>query len=166
MAATAWEQYLRWMRPARRRKHSFSNSYFEGMYPVAGLIRDSAGNLYGTTLIDGDAFLPCGTVYEFTLCTKVKECNRLLTSLGIQRTTFDRDACESGTLLAGIVDSQFAGLLKDFTHAITEAKVNTERNRCCAQAGSLGSPSPRAVHSESPTASDQLDAGDRHRNVR
>jgi uncharacterized repeat protein (TIGR03803 family) len=44
----------------------------DGAGPVAGLIRDSAGNLYGTTLRGGDqsvmcdGYVGCGTVFELT----------------------------------------------------------------------------------------------------
>jgi uncharacterized repeat protein (TIGR03803 family) len=48
--------------------HSFSGS--DGMLPYGGLIADSAGNLYGTTVNGGDttdcAPLGCGTVYELS----------------------------------------------------------------------------------------------------
>ena len=38
----------------------------DGSYPAAGVIRDSAGNLYGTTAEGGggDCYLGCGVVYE------------------------------------------------------------------------------------------------------
>jgi uncharacterized repeat protein (TIGR03803 family) len=42
--------------------HSFSPS--EGIIPDAGLVRDAAGNLYGTTYSGGDR--GCGTVFEMT----------------------------------------------------------------------------------------------------
>jgi hypothetical protein len=47
--------------------HNFEN-YFNGGYPVSGLIMDTAGNLYGTTEYGGEAGncngLGCGTVFE------------------------------------------------------------------------------------------------------
>src|SRR5207302_9679079 len=38
----------------------------DGGYPYAGVIRDSAGNLYGTTAFDYDGNCFCGTVWELT----------------------------------------------------------------------------------------------------
>jgi uncharacterized repeat protein (TIGR03803 family) len=42
--------------------HSFAGGT-DGAYPEAGLFRDAAGNLYGTTLIGGSA-CSCGTVFK------------------------------------------------------------------------------------------------------
>jgi len=51
--------------------HNFGSSGTDGMFPTSGLIRDAAGNLYGTTQnggshysLDGDCFPGCGTVFE------------------------------------------------------------------------------------------------------
>ena len=52
--------------------HSFSNDGKDGFYPMAGLIFDAAGHLYGTTSYGGtgvcSATVPtgCGTVFELT----------------------------------------------------------------------------------------------------
>lgn len=49
--------------------HNFSFNGRDGFYPYAGLIRDTAGNLYGTTAGGGDSNCfgnPCGTVFELT----------------------------------------------------------------------------------------------------
>jgi uncharacterized repeat protein (TIGR03803 family) len=35
-------------------------------FPVAGLIRDSAGNLLGTTMSGGDPSCNCGVVFKLT----------------------------------------------------------------------------------------------------
>jgi uncharacterized repeat protein (TIGR03803 family) len=43
--------------------HSFTGKGGDGAYPVAGLVRDAAGNLYGTT-IGGGASCNCGTVFK------------------------------------------------------------------------------------------------------
>lgn len=45
--------------------HSFNNK--NGAYPVAGLLRDTKGNLYGTTSLGGDTMCSqygCGTVFK------------------------------------------------------------------------------------------------------
>jgi len=48
--------------------YSFGASASDGVYPLATLIMDSAGNLFGTTIGDGGAFrcglTTCGTVFE------------------------------------------------------------------------------------------------------
>jgi uncharacterized repeat protein (TIGR03803 family) len=44
--------------------HSFINNYSDGAYPYAGLIFDSAGNLYGTTAYGGIYYY--GTAFEFS----------------------------------------------------------------------------------------------------
>jgi uncharacterized repeat protein (TIGR03803 family) len=48
--------------------HSFNDSP-DGAHPIAGLILDTAGNLYGTTSDGGDlscGFSGCGTVFKLT----------------------------------------------------------------------------------------------------
>ena len=48
--------------------HSFSGGPTDGSYPLAGLVADSAGNLYGTTYVGGIGCngQGCGTVYKIT----------------------------------------------------------------------------------------------------
>jgi uncharacterized repeat protein (TIGR03803 family) len=51
--------------------HSFNDNGTDGFYPVAGLIFDAAGNLYGTTERGGSGTCPaekygCGTVFELS----------------------------------------------------------------------------------------------------
>ena len=48
--------------------HSFSGGPTDGSYPLAGLVADSAGNLYGTTELGGIGCngQGCGTVYKIT----------------------------------------------------------------------------------------------------
>jgi uncharacterized repeat protein (TIGR03803 family) len=45
--------------------HSFLNSP-DGVSPAAALVADSAGNLYGTTIEQGDPLCGCGMVFELT----------------------------------------------------------------------------------------------------
>jgi hypothetical protein len=46
--------------------YSFPN-YIDGYWPASGLIFDSAGNLYGTTVNGGtDGGCVCGMVFELT----------------------------------------------------------------------------------------------------
>jgi uncharacterized repeat protein (TIGR03803 family) len=44
--------------------HSFTGSFGDGGFPAAGVILDSAGNLYGTTPTGGVASSCCGVVYK------------------------------------------------------------------------------------------------------
>jgi len=44
--------------------HSFDHAKSEGSSPVGSLVRDSAGNLYGTTSAGGDPNCSCGTVFK------------------------------------------------------------------------------------------------------
>jgi uncharacterized repeat protein (TIGR03803 family) len=49
--------------------HNFQNNGTDGYGPLGGVILDSSGNLYGTTVYGGNgpcAFDACGTVYELT----------------------------------------------------------------------------------------------------
>jgi uncharacterized repeat protein (TIGR03803 family) len=48
--------------------YSFDN-YLAGVGPQRGLILDSAGNLYGTTLTGGDILCQCGVVFELSPST-------------------------------------------------------------------------------------------------
>jgi uncharacterized repeat protein (TIGR03803 family) len=43
--------------------HSFTGGA-DGGYPVAGLLLDAAGNLYGTTLFGGNAATQAGVVFK------------------------------------------------------------------------------------------------------
>jgi uncharacterized repeat protein (TIGR03803 family) len=44
--------------------HSFSENGEDGADPVAGLVLDAAGNLYGTTMQGGSETCVCGTVFQ------------------------------------------------------------------------------------------------------
>jgi uncharacterized repeat protein (TIGR03803 family) len=49
--------------------HNFQNNGTDGYGPLGGVILDSSGNLYGTTVYGGNgpcAFQACGTVFELT----------------------------------------------------------------------------------------------------
>jgi uncharacterized repeat protein (TIGR03803 family) len=49
--------------------HSFAHPKSEGTHPLTGLLRDTAGNLFGTTPMDGrlrNCILGCGTVFELS----------------------------------------------------------------------------------------------------
>ena len=59
--------------------HSFSNGT-DGGYPVAGLIFDAAGNLYGTTYRGGT--YGCGTVFELTPAAGGSWTEKVLYSFG------------------------------------------------------------------------------------
>jgi uncharacterized repeat protein (TIGR03803 family) len=48
--------------------HSFGEANGDGYFPMAGLVRDKAGNLYGTTSVGG-AFR-CGTVFKVSAARK------------------------------------------------------------------------------------------------
>jgi uncharacterized repeat protein (TIGR03803 family) len=43
-----------------------SPNYLDGTYPASGVIRDAAGNLYGTTSMGGSGTFPGGTIFELT----------------------------------------------------------------------------------------------------
>jgi hypothetical protein len=54
--------------------HSFNNNHKDGMWPLAGVVFDPSGNLYGTTVAGGTGpcknsagvVIGCGTVFEIT----------------------------------------------------------------------------------------------------
>ncbi len=69
--------------------HSFSNNGTDGYYPAAGLILDSAGNLYGTTAYGGSGVCSnaaplsgCGTVFELSPLAGGGWAERVLHSFG------------------------------------------------------------------------------------
>jgi uncharacterized repeat protein (TIGR03803 family) len=51
-----------------------------GGYPDGGLVRDVAGNLYGTT--DAGCYVPCGTVFELDTNGKEKTLHSFVGSSG------------------------------------------------------------------------------------
>jgi len=67
--------------------HSFSNNGVDGNYPVAGVVLDGAGNVYGTTQYGGtgacvtaEGFAGCGVVFELTPTTGGRWRERVLHS--------------------------------------------------------------------------------------
>jgi uncharacterized repeat protein (TIGR03803 family) len=48
----------------------------DGQYPTAGLIPDSAGNLYGTMANGGDLKCDCGTVFGVAMTGKLRILHR------------------------------------------------------------------------------------------
>jgi uncharacterized repeat protein (TIGR03803 family) len=44
--------------------YSFSNMSGDGAQPYSGLVRDAAGNLYGTTFYGGDGFPGDGIIFK------------------------------------------------------------------------------------------------------
>ena len=48
--------------------HSFAFNGLDGAYPMAGVVFDAAGNLFGTTLVGGNSCPPngCGIIYKIT----------------------------------------------------------------------------------------------------
>jgi len=67
--------------------YSFSNNNVDGQDPVVGLVRDSAGNLYGTTLSGGTGL--SGTVFELTPTTGGGWTESLLHTFSAKGTTGD-----------------------------------------------------------------------------
>jgi len=49
--------------------HQFTGTP-DGAFPLAGLVQDAAGNLYGTTSAGGDATCLCGTVFKLDTSSK------------------------------------------------------------------------------------------------
>ena len=88
----------------------------DGAFPVAGLIRDSAGNLYGTTSEGGTGTkcggVGCGTVFEFTSSGQLKILHNFDSTDGLlPEGTLLRDnsgnlfgpALEGGSSLGGVI---------------------------------------------------------------
>jgi uncharacterized repeat protein (TIGR03803 family) len=67
--------------------YSFSNNGIDGQDPVVGLVRDSAGNLYGTTLSGGTS--SSGTVFELSLTADGAWAESLLHTFSAKGTTGD-----------------------------------------------------------------------------
>jgi uncharacterized repeat protein (TIGR03803 family) len=92
--------------------HSFDFNYEDGFYPTAGLIFDSAGNLYGTTRSGGRSICEtgCGTVFE--LSPTVGGCwkERILH-------TFDQHGGPDGYYPAGSLIFDAAGRLYGTTYS-------------------------------------------------
>jgi uncharacterized repeat protein (TIGR03803 family) len=76
--------------------YSFSNNGIDGQDPVVGLVRDSAGNLYGTTLTGGTSY--SGTVFELSPTADGGWTESLLHTFSAKGTTGDgRDGRSSLT---------------------------------------------------------------------
>jgi uncharacterized repeat protein (TIGR03803 family) len=71
-----------WAASKERVLYSFKNDGKDGMAPTAGLIFDTAGNLYGTTvtggIVTGFCLSGCGTVFELTPAAHGKRIEKVL----------------------------------------------------------------------------------------
>lgn len=77
--------------------YSFSNDGIDGQDPVVGLVRDSAGNLYGTTFDGGSGY--SGTVFELSPSAGGGWTERLLHTFSAKGTTGDGSAGRNGLTL-------------------------------------------------------------------
>ena len=72
----------------------------DGSYPDAGVVIDSAGNLYGTTQFGGDFFCDCGTVYQLQPAAQSPWTEHILyTFIGISQGGSDVSFPASGVTL-------------------------------------------------------------------
>jgi uncharacterized repeat protein (TIGR03803 family) len=71
----------------------------DGKYPYAGLIFDSAGNLFGTTYSGGTSCQGCGTVFELTPGEDGKWTEKVLHRFTLGSTTYDGVSPGYGSLI-------------------------------------------------------------------
>ena len=124
------------------------SSCTDGLYPIAGLIQDASGNLYGTTEAGGAAELNGGTVFELTVnAAKTAWTHKVLYSFCTQANCADGISPAAGLL--GDASGNLYGTTKELgAHGggtVFELMPNAKKTKWthkplysfCAQGGAL-----------------------------